>query len=139
MVAGNGELVDDQPRPGAHRVQVTTPDGKVPRTFEADVVLIATGASPRELPSARPDGERILTWRQLYDLTRLPEHLIVVGSGVTGAEFVHAYTELGVDGDGGRQPRPDTALRGRRRRRGAGADLRRARGRSWSRTPAPTR
>lgn len=48
------------------------------------------------LPHARPDGERILTWRQLYDLDELPEHLIVVGSGVTGAEFVHAYTELGV-------------------------------------------
>ena len=43
----------------------------------------------------RPDGERILTWRQLYDLQELPEHLIVVGSGVTGAEFVSAYVELG--------------------------------------------
>ena len=60
-------------------------------------MLIATGASPRELPTARTDGERILNWRQLYDLQALPEHLIVVGSGVTGAEFVHAYTELGVD------------------------------------------
>lgn len=45
------------------------------------MVLIATGASPRVLPSAQPDGERILTWRQLYDLEALPEHLIVVGSG----------------------------------------------------------
>jgi dihydrolipoamide dehydrogenase len=62
----------------------------------ADVVLVATGANPRILPDARPDGERILTWRQLYDLTELPEHLIVIGSGVTGAEFVSAYTELGV-------------------------------------------
>ena len=60
-------------------------------------LVIATGASPRELPSAQPDGERILTWRQLYDLDTLPDHLIVVGSGVTGAEFVNAYTELGVD------------------------------------------
>ncbi|WP_062541409.1 NAD(P)H-quinone dehydrogenase, partial [Mycobacterium celatum] len=62
-----------------------------------DVVLIATGASPRILPSAQPDDERILTWRQLYDLDSLPDHLIVVGSGVTGAEFVNAYTELGVE------------------------------------------
>ena len=59
-------------------------------------MLIATGASPRVLPDAEPDGERILNWRQLYDLDELPEHLIVVGSGVTGAEFVNAYTELGV-------------------------------------------
>jgi dihydrolipoamide dehydrogenase len=61
----------------------------------ADVVLLATGARPRELPSAAPDGERILTWQQLYDLTELPERLIVVGSGVTGAEFANAYTGLG--------------------------------------------
>ena len=39
-----------------------------------------------------PDGERILTWTQLYDLADVPEHLIVVGSGVTGAEFASAYT-----------------------------------------------
>ena len=59
-------------------------------------MLIATGASPRVLPNAEPDGERILTWRQLYALEKLPEHLVVVGSGVTGAEFANAYTELGV-------------------------------------------
>lgn len=61
----------------------------------ADAILISTGARPRELPSARPDGERILTWKQLYDLTELPGHLIVVGSGVTGAEFMSAYHGLG--------------------------------------------
>ena len=43
-----------------------------------------------------PDGERILTWRQVYDLPELPEHLIVVGSGVTGAEFASAYLAMGV-------------------------------------------
>jgi dihydrolipoamide dehydrogenase len=61
----------------------------------ADTVLIATGASPRVLPGAEPDGERILNWQQLYALTALPEHLIVVGSGVTGAEFASAYLALG--------------------------------------------
>ncbi|MFC4565817.1 NAD(P)H-quinone dehydrogenase [Nocardiopsis mangrovi] len=65
------------------------------RRISADVVLIATGAHPRELASARPDGERILTWRQIYDLESLPEELIVVGSGVTGAEFANAYQGLG--------------------------------------------
>ena len=58
-------------------------------------ILIATGALPRVLPGAEPDGERILTWRQLYDLTELPRDLIVVGSGVTGAEFASAYQALG--------------------------------------------
>ncbi len=56
---------------------------------------MSVGASPRELPSAKPDGQRILTWTQLYDMTSLPEHLIVVGSGVTGAEFASAYMNLG--------------------------------------------
>ena len=64
-------------------------------TVAADVVLIATGANPRVLPDAVPDGERILTWRQVYDLPELPEELIVVGSGVTGAEFAGAYQALG--------------------------------------------
>lgn len=65
--------------------------------YEADVVLLATGSYPRTLPDAQPDGERILTWKQLYDLDALPERLIVVGSGVTGAEFANAYDALGAD------------------------------------------
>jgi NAD(P)H dehydrogenase (quinone) len=63
--------------------------------IQADAILIATGALPRILPGAQPDGERILTWRQLYDLTELPPDLIVIGSGVTGAEFASAYQALG--------------------------------------------
>jgi dihydrolipoamide dehydrogenase len=95
LIAGRAELVDDVPGMAAHTVKVTAHDGTVSK-LTADVVLIATGASPRVLPNAEPDGEHILNWRQLYDLDKLPEHLVVVGSGVTGAEFVNAYTELGV-------------------------------------------
>lgn len=62
---------------------------------EADTIVVAVGARPRVLASAVPDGERILTWTQLYDLQTVPSHLIVVGSGVTGAEFASAYTALG--------------------------------------------
>jgi NAD(P)H dehydrogenase (quinone) len=65
------------------------------REIAADAVLIATGAAPRVLPGAEPDGDRILTWRQLYDLPEVPPELIVVGSGVTGAEFAGAYQALG--------------------------------------------
>ncbi len=65
------------------------------RTLRADVVLLATGARPRVLDAAVPDGERILTWQQIYGLTELPKHLIVIGSGVTGAELAHAYLGLG--------------------------------------------
>ncbi|WP_025134118.1 NAD(P)H-quinone dehydrogenase [Leucobacter sp. PH1c] len=65
--------------------------------IEADTIVVAVGASPRELDSAKPDGERILTWKQLYNLSAIPEHLVVVGSGVTGAEFANAYRTLGAE------------------------------------------
>ena len=65
------------------------------REVSADIVLIATGAQPRMLPAAVPDGDRVLTCRQLYDLSELPAELVVVGSGVTGAEFASAYQALG--------------------------------------------
>lgn len=80
---------------GPGRVVAELADGGS-ETFDADAVLIATGASPRTLPSAQPDGERILTWEQVYDLDEMPSHLIVVGSGVTGAEFASAYQSLGI-------------------------------------------
>jgi len=65
--------------------------------LRTDAILVATGAAPRTLPTAQPDGERILTWEQVYDLTETPTRLIVVGSGVTGAEFASAYLLLGVE------------------------------------------
>ena len=76
-------------------IEVSGPDGV--RDLDADAVLIATGARPRVVDAAPPDGERILTWEQVYDLPALPERLIVVGSGVTGAEFASAYDALGSD------------------------------------------
>ncbi len=63
--------------------------------IDADAILLATGARPRVLGTAAPDGERILSWEQVYGLQEVPEHLVVVGSGVTGAEFACAYQALG--------------------------------------------
>lgn len=81
---------------GPERVIATLADGST-ETIDADAVLLATGAAPRTLPTAQPDGERILTWEQVYDLTETPQKLIVVGSGVTGAEFASAYQALGIE------------------------------------------
>ncbi len=89
VVAGRGRL------DGPQRVVATTDDGE--HRIDADVVLIATGAAPRTSEQAQPDGERILTWEQVYALQDTPEHLVVVGSGVTGAEFAGAYNALGVE------------------------------------------
>jgi dihydrolipoamide dehydrogenase len=95
LVNGTAVLSDPQPGLASHCVKVKTADGDVTE-YTTDVVLLATGATPRILPDAVPDGERILTWRQVYSLPELPEHLVVIGSGVTGAEFASAYTEMGV-------------------------------------------
>jgi NAD(P)H dehydrogenase (quinone) len=89
VVRGTGRLL------GPHRLAVRSDDGE--QEYDADVVLIATGGSPRVLPGSEPDGERILSWQQLYDLPELPRHLVVIGSGVTGAEFASAYVALGSD------------------------------------------
>lgn len=92
IVIGDGRL------DGPGRVIVSTGRGSRAHDFdrvEAETTVVAVGASPRRLPTAVPDGERILTWTQLYELDEVPEHMIVVGSGVTGAEFASAYMQLG--------------------------------------------
>ncbi|MFD2090320.1 NAD(P)H-quinone dehydrogenase [Blastococcus deserti] len=96
IVKGSGRLADDVPGLAAHEVEILDADGRVVDEIEGDVVLIATGADPRVLPGSEPDHERILDWRDVYDLEEMPEHLVVVGSGVTGAEFASGYLEAGV-------------------------------------------
>ena len=95
FVTGSARLGEDT-LGHTHSVRVTPAGGDTEYSVAASTVLVATGATPRVLPSAVPDGERILDWRQVYDLPTLPEHLIVVGSGVTGAEFASAYLAMGV-------------------------------------------
>jgi pyruvate/2-oxoglutarate dehydrogenase complex dihydrolipoamide dehydrogenase (E3) component len=92
IVQGDGRLED------ANTIIASTGRGKARTDFDeitADTLVVAVGSSPRVLPTAKPDGERIFTWTQLYSLESIPEHLIVVGSGVTGAEFASAYLALG--------------------------------------------
>jgi dihydrolipoamide dehydrogenase len=92
LVTGHGRL------DGTSGVIVATARDGAGTDFEridADIIVLSMGASPRVLETAVPDGKRILTWTQLYNLPAVPEHLIVVGSGVTGAEFASAYRALG--------------------------------------------
>jgi len=94
LLANNVRIIQGTGRlDGTEAVIATTADGD--ERLPAQITLIATGTRPRELPDALPDGERILTWKQVYELDDLPEHLVVVGSGVTGAEFASAYNSLG--------------------------------------------
>lgn len=90
LLAGVGRL-------GAPGTVEVTQAGGVRSVLAASAILLATGARPRVLEQAQPDGRRILSWPQLWSLTELPKRLIVIGSGVTGAEFAGAYHALGSD------------------------------------------
>lgn len=87
LVRGRGRFVDE------HTVVADTAAGEV--KFEFDMALASTGSAPRVPDWAEVDGERILTTRHAYDLPSRPEHVIVVGSGVTGVEMVHIFESLG--------------------------------------------
>ncbi|HET6966272.1 MAG TPA: FAD-dependent oxidoreductase [Acidimicrobiales bacterium] len=78
---------------GPHEVSVDTDEGT--EVIEADAILISTGSRPRIPDWAKPDGERVLTTRQAYPPPTMPDHLIVIGSGVTGVEFVHMFSSFG--------------------------------------------
>jgi NAD(P)H dehydrogenase (quinone) len=88
LVRGRGRLA------GAHRVSVDLAEGGE-RQLDADYALIATGSTARVLPFFEPDGDRVLVGHQVYGLPEVPEHLIVVGSGATGAEFANAFRRFG--------------------------------------------
>ena len=94
LISGSARLADTAPGLARHVVHVESADGN--QDIDSEIVLLATGSDPRILAGAEPDGERILTWRQVYELKEFPEHLVVVGSGVTGAEFASGYLEAGV-------------------------------------------
>jgi pyruvate/2-oxoglutarate dehydrogenase complex dihydrolipoamide dehydrogenase (E3) component len=87
LVRGIGRLT------GAYTVTATTNDGD--EEFEADAILLSTGSRPRVPDWTAIDGERILTTRQAYPPPEIPEHLVVIGSGVTGVEFTHMFSALG--------------------------------------------
>jgi dihydrolipoamide dehydrogenase len=87
MIRGTGRLT------GAYTVAADTDAGT--EEIEADAILLATGSRPRIPDWTQIDGERILTTRQAYPPPEIPEHLVVIGSGVTGVEFTHMFSALG--------------------------------------------
>lgn len=89
MVRGTGRFAD------ANTVVADTDDGQ--RTFTFDKAMISTGSAPRIPDWAPVDHKRVLTTRDCYDLDDVPEHLIVIGSGVTGVEFTHIFEAMGAE------------------------------------------
>ena len=76
-----------------NQVEVETIDGN--ETVGFDVALVATGSRPRIPEWCEPDGDRILTTRDCYPPKDFPTSIAVVGSGVTGVEFVHMFASFG--------------------------------------------
>ncbi len=87
LLRGEGRLA------GPHTVVAETADGPV--ELEGDAILLSTGSRPRVPDWAPVDGDRVLVTRDAYPPKELPRHLVVIGSGVTGVEFVHMFSSLG--------------------------------------------
>ncbi len=95
LLASQGiEIVRGRGRFLGPRHAVTMVDG-IERKIRFDAALVSTGSRPRIPDWARVDGDRILTTRHVYDLPAPPEHVVVIGSGVTGVEMVHIFESLG--------------------------------------------
>jgi len=88
LISGHGRVS------GPNEVIATTADG-VEETISADFIVLSTGSRPRVPDWVALDGDRVLTTREAYPPSEIPSHLIVVGSGVTGVEFVHMFSSLG--------------------------------------------
>ncbi len=87
LLHGTARMLSD------HDVELVTAEGT--RSISADAVLIATGSRPRIPNWCITDGERILTTRECYPPSIFPESITVIGSGVTGVEFVHMFSSFG--------------------------------------------
>lgn len=87
LIGGTGRFT------GPNSAVVDTIDGDRELTF--DKALVSTGSRPRVPDWAPVDGKQILTTRDCYDLGMVPEHVVVVGSGVTGVEFTHIFEAMG--------------------------------------------
>lgn len=65
------------------------------KTIRARKFLINTGAEPELPPIEGLSSVPFLTYQQIFDNDRLPEHLVIIGGGPIGCEIAQAYRRLG--------------------------------------------
>ncbi|MDW3217954.1 MAG: FAD-dependent oxidoreductase [Acidimicrobiales bacterium] len=87
LIHGDATIID------ANTVRSESSQGSI--DHQADVIVLATGSRPRIPEWAEIDGDRIMTTRDAYPPNEVPSHAIVIGSGVTGVEFVHLFESMG--------------------------------------------
>lgn len=88
VIEGNGKLLIGK------RIEVTDKEG-VKTVYEANHIIIATGARSRELPSMPIDGKKIIGYRDALTLPVQPKSMLIVGSGAIGVEFAYFYNSMG--------------------------------------------
>ncbi|HWA14509.1 MAG TPA: dihydrolipoyl dehydrogenase [Burkholderiales bacterium] len=76
-------------------IQIEVRDGESAETIEAKHVIIATGSTPRQLPFAPVDNDRIIDNTGALSLPEVPKRLGVIGAGVIGLEMGSVWKRLG--------------------------------------------
>ena len=77
-------------------VEVTDSDGGV-NSLQAKNIIVATGASAMVPPAWKMDGEKVLTYLEAITQEKLPESVVIIGSGAIGVEFATVWNSYGVD------------------------------------------
>ncbi len=90
VIMGDGKV-----KPGK-KIEVKDKDGKT-KTYEADHVIISTGARAKELPNVKIDGEKIIEYRKAMSMEKQPKKMVVMGSGAIGCEFAYFYNAIGTE------------------------------------------
>ena len=87
-IAGRGKVI------AGLKVEVTNANGDV-EIVESKNIIIATGSSPIEIPSAKFDNKNILDSTGALEIESVPETLGVIGAGVIGLELGSVWARLG--------------------------------------------
>ncbi len=90
VLSGTGKVLKGK------KVEVTDDKGKA-TTYDADNIIIATGARSRVLPNLPQDGKKIIGYREAMSLAKQPKKMVVVGSGAIGVEFAYFYNAIGTE------------------------------------------
>ncbi len=88
VLKGFGKILSNK------KVEVTDFDG-LKKTYNAENIIIATGARSRQLPNLKQDGRKIIGYREALSLQKQPESILIVGSGAIGSEFAYFYNSIG--------------------------------------------